>query len=44
MRFLKWAGVWLLISFVIIVIEKKTGAFTYIWTLGGRVKTPLITS
>jgi len=42
MRFVKMALVWLVISFVIIVIEKKTGAFTYVWTLGGRFKTPLI--
>lgn len=42
MRFVKWAFAWLVISFVIVVIEKKTGAFTYVWTLGGRVKTPLI--
>lgn len=34
--------IWLAIAGVVVVIEKKTGFFTWIFTLGGKVKNPLV--
>ena len=42
MHYVKKAAIWLVIALVIVVIEKKTGAFTWIFTLGGRFKNPLV--
>lgn len=42
MHYVKKAAIWLAIALVVVVIEKKTGAFTWIFTLGGRFKNPLV--
>lgn len=42
MSLVKRIVVWLIIILVIVAVEKKTGIFTKIFTLGGKFKNPLV--